>query len=287
MQQRRFFQHIIHNVNARNRWNMQNTTLSSFSRAGFLDLRRKILDHLRTIEAPMAALFQFIRKGTSRRRIDDPIYAGRLEYTQALRRFVYNPAVLNEVLWDPTLKEQFCRVFGYRGNLDFTIYPSAWIRDLALADYHIGKNVYLADGIVLGTNQVSPDQSKLHVGPISIGDAADLRSGLQGGTEHDDRPQLQDRRWVQYRLDVDPRRRRDRLRGFEHRSLRDGREQRRARRAHDHREQEPRSRRAQDSPRAPPSPARASYARTAQSSPFMATSERPQMRGTIRNTARQ
>ena len=141
-----------------------------FSSAGFSALREQILDHLLEIEAPMAALFPFIRKGTVPRRADDPVYRGRLAYTQALRRFVYNPAVFNEVLWDPELKERFFRVFGYRGNLDFTLYPDAWIRDLALPGFEIGKRVYLADGIVLGTNQVSPDQTKLRVGPIAIGD---------------------------------------------------------------------------------------------------------------------
>lgn len=108
-----------------------------------------------------------IRPGKFRRDGSDPAYEARAEYTRCLRRFVYDPASMNEVLTRPELKELFFRTFGYRGTLDFTIYPGAWLRDLPLLD--IGEKAYLGDGIVLGTNQVSPDQSELRVGPIKIG----------------------------------------------------------------------------------------------------------------------
>lgn len=108
-----------------------------------------------------------IRRGKFVRDPDDPAYAPRLVYTRHLRRFVYDPAAMNLILSSPALKERFFRTFGYRGALDFTIYPNAWLRDLPLLD--IGSGAYLADGIVLGTNQVATDQRTLRVEPIRIG----------------------------------------------------------------------------------------------------------------------
>jgi acetyltransferase-like isoleucine patch superfamily enzyme len=95
------------------------------------------------------------------------IYKGRLHYTEELRKFMYNPALLNIVFSDEQLKSLFFRTFGYKGNLNFRIYPNAWLRDLPLLD--IGENAYLADGIVLGSNQVSQDQRYITVGKIKIG----------------------------------------------------------------------------------------------------------------------
>lgn len=76
---------------------------------------------------------------------------------------------MDEIYSDESLKTFFFRTFGYKGNLNFTIYPDAWIRDLPLWD--IGEHCYLGDGILMGTNIVSPDQRILTVGPIKIGDA--------------------------------------------------------------------------------------------------------------------
>ncbi len=101
------------------------------------------------------------------RRGDDAEYQHRLVYTKQLRRWVYDGRAMNEILSEPELKELFFRTFGYTGNLNFTIYPSAWLRDLPLLD--IGENAYLGDGILLGTNQVSRDQKHIKVGRIKIG----------------------------------------------------------------------------------------------------------------------
>lgn len=133
------------------------------------EFKKSILDRLIEIEQTILPLFQFIKSGVFMRDKESEIYAGRLAYTKELRRFVYDSSVFNEILLQDTLKEKFFRVFGYKYNLDFTLYPHAWIRDLALKDFVIGKNVYLADGIVLGTNQVTPCQKRLKVGPIKIG----------------------------------------------------------------------------------------------------------------------
>lgn len=108
-----------------------------------------------------------IRPGRFRRDSADEIYQSRIKYTNSLRKFVYNPVLLEVIFGNSELKNLFFRAFGYQGQTDFTIYPNCWIRDLALLD--IGERVYLADGIVLGTNQVSTDQEFLTVDGISIG----------------------------------------------------------------------------------------------------------------------
>lgn len=134
-------------------------------------LQSRIFDRLDELEEKLRPLFKYIKNGTLLRDKKNEDYCGRVAYTAELRRFVYNPAIFNEILMLEALKEKFFRVFGYQNNLDFTLYPNAWIRDLALNDFAIGRGVYLADGIVLGTNQVSPCQKKLKVGPIKIGNA--------------------------------------------------------------------------------------------------------------------
>lgn len=109
-----------------------------------------------------------IRPGTFARDPEDEDYRARLIYADRLRLFVYNPGVMNTVLTTVDLKESFFRTFGYAGNLDFTIYPNAWLRDLPLVT--IGKRAYLGDHILLGTNSVSIDQQYVRVGEIKIGE---------------------------------------------------------------------------------------------------------------------
>lgn len=108
-----------------------------------------------------------IKTGRFPRASEYPIYKSRIVYTKELRSYVYNPALMNAILLEEDLKALFFRTFGYKGQLDFTIYPQAWLRDLPLLDF--GQGVYLADNIILGTNQVSLDQQLITVGPIKIG----------------------------------------------------------------------------------------------------------------------
>lgn len=107
-----------------------------------------------------------IKAGKFVRDTNLPDYNDRIIYTKALRNFLYNPAVLNVVFGEQELKEQFFRAFGYTGKVNFTIYPKCWLRDLPLLD--IGENVYLGDNILLGTNQVTPDQKTLVVGKLPL-----------------------------------------------------------------------------------------------------------------------
>lgn len=108
-----------------------------------------------------------IKPGQFERDSDSEDYRSRLIYTKQLRLFVYNPMIMNEILSDEEFKTLFFRTFGYEGNLQFTMYPNAWLRDLPLLN--IGSDVYFGDGILLGTNQVSPDQRVIRVGTINIG----------------------------------------------------------------------------------------------------------------------
>ena len=124
------------------------------------------LEELNRLE--FQAIVKNIKAGTFVRDPESKDYQDRLVYTKAFRKFIYNPAVLNEIFSDAELKKSFFRTFGYKGALDFTIYPKCWLRDLPLLD--IGSKTYLADGILLGTNQVSTDQKVLKVGPIKIGE---------------------------------------------------------------------------------------------------------------------
>lgn len=120
-----------------------------------------------------------IKAGKFVRDSNDPDYKDRLVYTEALRSFLYNPAVLNVVFGEKELKEKFFRAFGYTGKVNFTIYPKCWLRDLPLLN--IGDNVYLADNVLLGTNQVSPDQKSIVVGKIEIGDNCIFNQGCTVG----------------------------------------------------------------------------------------------------------
>jgi acetyltransferase-like isoleucine patch superfamily enzyme len=141
----------------------------------------EILTFLDVLEDKLVPLYQYIKEGTIVRDLNDEVYRGRVEYTKELRRIVYNPGLFNEILLNPELKEKFFRAFGYKGNLEFTLYPNSWIRDLALENYDIGEDVYMADGIVLGTNSVTVCQKKLKVGPICIGDRTIFDQGCKIG----------------------------------------------------------------------------------------------------------
>lgn len=139
------------------------------------------LNHLKSSTSFQSCVAAIV-PGKVVRKPENEIYQKRVEYTTELRAFAYNPAFMNIILSIPELKELFFRTFGYKGNLNFTMYPNAWIRDLPLLD--IGEKCYLADGILLGTNRVSIDQRILRVDHITIGDHTifDQRCAIGPGT---------------------------------------------------------------------------------------------------------
>ncbi len=120
-----------------------------------------------------------IKVGKFKRGKDNQKYKDRLIYTRELRNYVYNPAIMNTIFSTPEIKLRFFRTFGYKGSIDFTIYPQSWLRDLPLLN--IGKGTYLADGILLGTNQVTPDQEWICTGTIDIGEKCIFDQGCSVG----------------------------------------------------------------------------------------------------------
>jgi len=140
--------------------------LAGAPRGRTIDTIAEVLDDLAADPAHIAAV-ESIRPGRVRRDVQDPEYRLRSRYTASLRRFMYNPALLEVVFAEAELKTLFFRTFGYKGQTEFTVYPNAWLRDLPLLD--LGQRCYLGDGIILGTNQVAVDQQYLVVDRISIG----------------------------------------------------------------------------------------------------------------------
>ncbi len=67
----------------------------------------------------------------------------------------------------PILRKTMFRLFGYRGQLQFTIYPDSWIRDLPLLQF--GKGSYCSNRATLGSNMCLQDGTIL-VDRIVLGD---------------------------------------------------------------------------------------------------------------------
>jgi hypothetical protein len=59
----------------------------------------------------------------------------------------YCKPVYHFCLCVPWLKALVFRLFGYRGDLNFTVYPDTWIRDLPLLDF--GKGAYISNRATL------------------------------------------------------------------------------------------------------------------------------------------
>lgn len=132
------------------------------SQPNYLSERLLTLSRDAQLQAAVAA----IAPGRFRRDLTDARYQARVCYTKALRRFVYDGAAFEEILATPDLKLLFFRTFGYKGSMNFTLYPDCWIKDLPLLEF--GEKAYLADGVVLGTNQVSHDQEFITVAGITV-----------------------------------------------------------------------------------------------------------------------
>jgi 1-acyl-sn-glycerol-3-phosphate acyltransferase len=80
--------------------------------------------------------------------------------------FYFKPVYFLILTIDPLRRCTF-RLFGYRGRLDFTIYPDTWIRDLPLLNF--GSGAYIANRSTLGSN-ICLQSGEILVGEISVGD---------------------------------------------------------------------------------------------------------------------
>ncbi len=111
-----------------------------------------------------------------------PQYFHRRLYGLCWTAVYYNKPIYMLLLSLPMLKTLMFRLFGYRGSMNFTIYPDTWVRDLPLLTFEDG--VYLANRSTLGSNIVLKDGT-IFVGKITLRERATLgHLGVLGpGTE--------------------------------------------------------------------------------------------------------
>jgi carbonic anhydrase/acetyltransferase-like protein (isoleucine patch superfamily) len=91
-----------------------------------------------------------ITPGTFPRDLNSRIYFHRRLYGTCWTAMYYCNPVYSLCLSVPPLKWLLFRIFGYRGTLEFTIYPDTWIRDLPLLKF--GRGAYLSNRATIGTN---------------------------------------------------------------------------------------------------------------------------------------
>ncbi|MCL4790449.1 MAG: hypothetical protein KJ040_00170 [Gammaproteobacteria bacterium] len=110
-----------------------------------------------------------IKPGRFKRSLSDPAYMHRRLYGLCWTSVYYFTPLYFAVLSVPMLKTALFRLFGYRGNTDFTIYPDTWIRDLPVLS--IGKGAYLSNRATIGTN-IAFRNGTLLVDRVVVGDGA-------------------------------------------------------------------------------------------------------------------
>lgn len=110
-----------------------------------------------------------IRPGRFQRDLADPTYRARRLYGLCWTSVYYATPLYFLVLSLPWLKRLTFRLFGYRGQMQFTVYPDTWIRDLPLLDF--GPGAYVSNKATLGTN-VAQANGSLLVDRISVGAGA-------------------------------------------------------------------------------------------------------------------
>jgi 1-acyl-sn-glycerol-3-phosphate acyltransferase len=101
------------------------------------------------------------------RNVGHPVYFHRRLYGLCWTALFYFKPVYFLILTINPLRKCAFRLFGYRGCLNFTIYPDTWIRDLPLLNF--GDGAYIANRSTLGSN-ICLQSGEILVGAISIGD---------------------------------------------------------------------------------------------------------------------
>ncbi len=100
------------------------------------------------------------------RDVGHAVYFHRRLYGLCWTCLYYFKPVYYLVLTLPALKWLTFRAFGYKGSMQFTIYPDTWIRDLPLLNFEPGA--YIANRATIGTNLALSDGS-IMVDRISVG----------------------------------------------------------------------------------------------------------------------
>ena len=134
----------------------------------------------------------------------DPAFREYQRYVHELEAFTEAPEVMREVLAEPLLKIWFFRVFGYVGELRFSVMPSVWLRDLPLLD--IGRDAHLGYGMMLGTSQIDPAAGTIELRQIAIGARTffNQHSIVEGGTRIGDDCCVGIRAMIGGRCRIDP-----------------------------------------------------------------------------------
>lgn len=109
-----------------------------------------------------------VREGIVSRVSDDTASRAYRCYVREIERFTESPPTMRLLLSDPALKIWFFRVFGYLGEMQFTLRQAVWFRELPLLD--IGRDAHLGYGMMLGTSQMLPDGESAVLRRISIGE---------------------------------------------------------------------------------------------------------------------
>ena len=107
--------------------------------------------------------------GKFRRDLRDPAYRRRRLYGLCWTAVYYFKPLYFVCLSVPALKRLLFRLFGYRGSMDFTVYPDSWIRDLPLLDF--GPGAYVSNRATIGTN-VALRNGTLLVDRVTLGPRA-------------------------------------------------------------------------------------------------------------------
>lgn len=100
------------------------------------------------------------------RDVAHPVYFDRRMYGLCWTSLFYFKPVYYLCLTVPVLKIMTFRLFGYKGQMEFTIYADTWIRDLPVLNF--GKGAYIANRATLGTNLALPT-GEIMVGRVSVG----------------------------------------------------------------------------------------------------------------------
>ena len=108
-------------------------------------------------------------EGKFARTNEDVTYRIRRRYTSMWTFLFYFKPLYFLVLSIPSLKFLAFRLFGYKGNLNFVVYPDTWLRDLPVLS--IGQNAYLSNKASVATNICLMD-GRILVEGIGIGEKA-------------------------------------------------------------------------------------------------------------------
>jgi NDP-sugar pyrophosphorylase family protein len=113
-----------------------------------------------------------IISGKFKKDLANPIYRKRRYYGLCWTAVYYCTPIYFIFLSIPLFKKFLFRLFGYKGHMDFTIYPDTWVRDLPLLNF--GKGAYLSNRATIGTNVI------LKNGKIVVDSVTVEENGLLG-----------------------------------------------------------------------------------------------------------